>query len=207
MSVAGICQMVMAPISGKLTRTYDLRYVLGAGLVLLGASIGLNSVLTNLTRFDELFLPQALRGMALMLCFPPINALTLGMLSPDKVRNGAGLYNLMRNLGGAIGLASINTVLTERYALHHTRLVEAVTLRRPNVQSMLDGLSARFDSMLPGNADLQAMKIMAGIVDREALVLTYSDCLFLMAFVFFGALLLMPMVRRVVLPINQPQKA
>ena len=206
MSVAGICQMIMAPISGKMTRTYDLRFVLSTGLVLLGTSIMLNSVLTNLSRFDDLFWPQVLRGFGLMLCFPPINALTLGMLPPDKVRNGSGLYNLMRNLGGAIGLASINTVLTERYAVHYARLQESVTLRRWNVQSMLDGLSARFDSLLPGNGDIEAAKVMAGFVNREALVLTFSDCLLLMSLVFFAAILLMPLVRRVVLPINQ-QKA
>ncbi len=205
MSVAGIAQMITAPISGKLTRTYDIRYVLSFGLVLLGSAIALNSVLTNLSRFDELFWPQALRGAGLMLCFPPINALTLGTLPPDAVRNGAGLYNLMRQLGGAIGLASINTVLTARYALHYTRLTESVNLRRWNVQSMLDGLSAKFGSVLSGNGDLEAAKLMARLVDREALVLTFCDALLLMSLVFFSALLLMPLVRRVVLPINQPQ--
>jgi len=204
MSVAGICQMLMAPISGKMTRTYDLRFVLSTGLVVLGASIALNSLLTNLWRFDQMFWPQVLRGIGLMLCFPPINALTLGLLPPDKVRNGSGLYNLMRNLGGAIGLASINTVLTERYALHYSRLTESVTLRRWNVQSMLDGLSARFGSVLPGDGSLEASKMLAGLVNREALVLSFADALLLMSLVFFAALLLMPFVRRVRLPSSLP---
>ncbi|HYM31896.1 MAG TPA: DHA2 family efflux MFS transporter permease subunit [Candidatus Cybelea sp.] len=205
MSITGIFQMMVAPIAGKLTRTFDLRYVLSFGLLLLGASIALNSVLTHETRFWELFLPQAMRGMALMCCFVPINALTLGTLTPEQVRNGAGFYNLTRNLGGAIGLASINTVLTDRYALHHTRLMEAITARRLNVQAVLDSLAARFSDMMPGNADLAALKTIGNLVQREALVLTYSDCLFLMSFVFFAALLMMPMVNKVVLAINRPQ--
>jgi DHA2 family multidrug resistance protein len=72
--------------------------------------------------FKELFIPQALRGVSLMLCFIPINILALGTLPKEKVKNASGLYNTARNLGGAIGLALINTVIIHRLAHHKTRL-------------------------------------------------------------------------------------
>jgi hypothetical protein len=69
---------------------------------------------------------QVVRGFALMFLFIPINAVALGTLPPARLKNASGLYNLMRNLGGAIGLAGINTIINDRFALHWARLVAKV---------------------------------------------------------------------------------
>ena len=88
-------------------------------------------MMTGLTTdwdFYELLVPQILRGVALMLCMVPINNLALGTLPPDRLKNASGLFNLTRNLGGAVGLAVINTVLNDRMDLHLQRLHESVDL-------------------------------------------------------------------------------
>ena len=69
----------------------------------------LTAGLTNQSGFVELFVPQAVRGIALMFCYLPANMIAMGSLPPDKLKNAAGLYNLTRDLGGAIGLATIGT--------------------------------------------------------------------------------------------------
>ncbi|HYH22824.1 MAG TPA: DHA2 family efflux MFS transporter permease subunit [Azospirillum sp.] len=195
MFVTGVFQFLSAPIAGALSKKLDLRVMLAMGLVMFGTGIWLNSFLTAESSFWELFVPQAVRGLALMFCFIPVNSIALGTLPPEKLKNASGLYNLMRNLGGAIGLAVINTVLTDRAALHMNRLGDNLNPARPEVQSMIDGLVARFDGLV---ADPQAVAIqrLAGLVQREALVLTFNDCLLVMASVFAAALLAMPLLRR-----------
>jgi len=195
MFVTGVFQFLSAPVAGALSKKLDLRVMLAMGLVLFGTGVWLNSFLTAESSFWELFVPQAVRGFALMFCFIPVNSIALGTLPPEQLKNASGLYNLMRNLGGAIGLAAINTVLTDRAALHMNRLGDNLNLARPEVQSMIDNLAARFDGLV---ADPQAAAIqrLAGLVQREALVLTFNDCLLVMAGVFAAALLVMPLVRR-----------
>ncbi len=68
--------------------------------------------------FYELLVPQILRGIGMMLAMVPTNTIALGTLAPERVKNASGLFNLTRNLGGAVGLAVINQVLNERTDLH-----------------------------------------------------------------------------------------
>lgn len=195
MFVTGAFQFLSAPIAGALSKKLDLRVMLAMGLCLFGTGVWLNAHLTNQSGFWELFLPQAVRGLSLMLCFIPVNTIALGTLPPEQLKNASGLYNLMRNLGGAIGLAAINTVLLERASLHMNRLGDNLNLARPLVQETLDGLATKFDGLV-ADPQAAAMKTLARMVEREAMVLTFNDCLLLMAGVFFAGLLLMPLVRR-----------
>ena len=195
MMVTGLCQFVTGPIAGRLSQRLDLRVMLGIGLGLFGSSIFLNHYVTADWGFWELAAPQGMRGVALILCFLPINALTLGTLPRDEVKNASGLYNLMRNLGGAIGLAAINTVLIERLALHESRLSEHVTMTSPLVQQAVAGLAERVGADPQGEPTLTVIKLLVRTLERQAQVLTFADCLLLMACVFFGALLLTPLIR------------
>jgi DHA2 family multidrug resistance protein len=196
MIVTGACQFLSAPLAGALSKKLEPRILLAIGLALFGTGVWANSFLTNQSSFWELLLPQALRGISLMLCFLPINMLALGTLPADEVKNASGLYNLMRNLGGAIGLALINTVLIDRYALHQSRLAEHINAANPAVQGFLDQVTGRFAGAgLPDAADA-AWRLLADMVGREAMVLTFNDALLVMAGVFGVALLLMPLVRK-----------
>ena len=196
MFVTGFFQMLSAPIAGALSKKLDLRLMLALGLALFGIGVYLTSFMTAEWGFLELMMPQAVRGSSLMLCFIPINTLALGTLPPEKLKNASGLYNLMRNLGGAIGLAAINTVITSRQQFHWNRLGAAVNPGRGVVRSFIDTMSAHVTGLLPGDPDKAAMKELAQIVYREATVLTLNDVLLLMAAVFAVALMFMPLVRK-----------
>lgn len=84
--------------------------------------------------FHELLIPQILRGCSLMLCMVPINNLALGTLPPALLKNASGLFNLTRNLGGAVGLAVINTILTRAATCIMTGLPNmcAGAMRKPS---------------------------------------------------------------------------
>jgi DHA2 family multidrug resistance protein len=142
-----------------------------------------------------LFFPQALRGFALMFCYLPANMISLGSLPQDKLKNGASLYNLTRDLGGALILAVIGTIMNDRLHFHWNRLIEDINPARPAVQHFLDMQTNRLDPMLP-DSSRAAMQLLANIVQREALVLTFNDVIMLLAGLFVLGLLLMPLVRR-----------
>jgi DHA2 family multidrug resistance protein len=193
--VTGVVQMMMSPFTAHIARTLDLRVMLAIGLGLFAIAIYLTAGLTNQAGFWELFFPQALRGFALMFCYLPANMISLGSLPQDKLKNGASLYNLTRDLGGAIILAVIGTIMNERLHFHWNRLIEDVNPARPAVQQFLDMQANRFEPTVP-DPGRAAMKLLAQTVQREALVLTFNDIIMLLAALFVLGLLLMPLVRR-----------
>ncbi|MGD9616022.1 MAG: DHA2 family efflux MFS transporter permease subunit [Alphaproteobacteria bacterium] len=194
--VAGLFMMALSPFSTQIARRLDLRIMLAIGLSLFAVSMYLTAMaLTNQTGFWELFVPQALRGVALMFCYLPANMIALGTIAPDKLKNAAGLYNLTRELGGALGLATIGTVMNDRLHFHWNRLIEDINPARPVVQQFLEIQTSRFEPLISGDPAQAALKLLAGIVQREALVLTYSDALLMIGAVFLVGVMLMPLAR------------
>ncbi|MBF0324216.1 MAG: DHA2 family efflux MFS transporter permease subunit [Alphaproteobacteria bacterium] len=197
MMVTGAFQFLSAPLAGNLARHMDLRAMLGLGLGLFGAGLWLNHVLTSEWGYWEMFLPQAVRGLSLMFCFVPINAVALGHLAPAAVQNASGLYNLMRNLGGAIGLAAITTALGDRVDFHYARLAEKVTWDNLEAVTRLGEISARMAAMVPGDPDQAALKVLVNLTKQQAMTMAFGDVLLGMSLVFVAGLLLMPLVHKV----------
>jgi DHA2 family multidrug resistance protein len=188
MFVTGVAMFVSAPISGMLVRRMDMRIMLGMGILGFGGALWWMAHLTVDSAFWELLGPQALRGFAMMFIMLPVNQIALGRLPASALKNASGLYNLMRNLGGAVGLAMINTVATSRLAVHTLHLQEQVTWSRPGAMKFIAGLT---QAMTPGKgaeAGLAALKQVALMVQQQALTLAYNDVLLLMAGTFFVAL-------------------
>jgi MFS transporter, DHA2 family, multidrug resistance protein len=194
--VTGLAQLAMSPISPLLARKIDLRLMLSIGIGLFAVAMYLTAGLTNQAGFIELLVPQVLRGVALMMCYIPANLIALSSVPQDKLKNAAGLYNLTRDLGGAIALATIGTVMNNRLHFHWNRLIEDINPARPSVQHFLDMQANRLDALVPGDTGRAAVKLLANLVQREALVMTFNDALMLLGSLFVAALFLMPLVRR-----------
>ena len=105
MFVSGVAMFLTAPIAGRLMTKVDPRFMLMAGFLFFAVGTWWMTYLTKDWDFWELFWPQVFRGVGLMLAMMPINNISLGTLPPERVKNASGLFNLMRNLGGAVGLA------------------------------------------------------------------------------------------------------
>ena len=194
--VTGLAQMALSPFSTYIARTLDLRIMLAIGMGLFAVSMYMTACLTNQADFNELLMPQILRGTALMFCYLPANLIALGTMPSDKLKNAAGLYNLTRDLGGALGLATISTILNDRLHFHWNRLIENINPARPAVQQFLEAQTSRLDGLVPGDSSRAAFKLLANLVRREALVLTYNDVLMLLGVAFVIGLLIMPLVGR-----------
>src|SRR6516164_260547 len=188
MFVSGITMFLMAPIVGRLLQRYDLRYIIAFGLIVFGLGSFQMTWITRDYDFFELLSPQILRGIGMMCAMVPTNNIALGTLPPDRVKNASGLFNLMRNLGGALGLAIINQVLNDRADLHITRLQERVTWGNTTAVELLNMLTQRAQGL--GDATLMALKQLSQIVHRQAVVMSYGDTFFMLT-VFYCALSLL----------------
>ena len=194
--VSGLFMFLTAPVVGILSRKVDPRYLIAAGFLGFALSCIDLSYITKDWAFGELFAPQALRGVALMMCMVPINVVSLATMPPDMLKNASGLFNLMRNLGGAFGLAFINTFLNERQDLHMLRLREHVVWGRQVAEERLGFLAQSLSARMGSDADLAAVKQLANQVRQQALVLSFSDLFWALSILFVLIVALVPLVRR-----------
>jgi DHA2 family multidrug resistance protein len=194
--VTGAFMFVAAPIVGSLARKVDPRMLIGFGFALFAISTFDLTRLTGDWAFGELFLPQALRGVALMACMIPINVISLGTLPPSRIKNASGLFNLTRNLGGAVGLAVINTLLQSRATLHGERLAEHVAWGNPIAEDRLADMTAALTPTLGSDAGAGALARLSGLVQTQSMVMTFADVFFLIAVLFAAMLLLVPLVAK-----------
>lgn len=195
MFVSGLAMFFTAPLVGALSSKIDLRFLMMLGFIGFGTSTWILTGMTADWDFGELLVPQILRGMSLMLCMVPINNLALGTLPPSRLKNASGLYNLTRNLGGAVGLALINTTLAKRGALHYERLAETVTWSNPTVMAKIDATSHAMTAQgLNGNAG--ALASMMADITRQATIMSLIDVFNVLAVLFSSLSLFALMLRR-----------
>jgi DHA2 family multidrug resistance protein len=150
--------------------------------------------------FWELLIPQILRGSSLMLCMVPITNLSLGTLPPEQIKNASGLFNLTRNLGGAVGLAMINTILNKRLDLHLARLHEQVAWGHPAAEDQLTSMQQNFSTAMHADGNMAALKKLAMLVRSQANVLSFAD-LFLVLTVLFASTALFTLLMRKPAPV------
>ncbi|WP_439496370.1 DHA2 family efflux MFS transporter permease subunit [Bosea sp. (in: a-proteobacteria)] len=194
MFVTGLAMFLTAPIAGRLSVKLDPRIMMMIGFGGFAAGTYIASFITADWDFHELLLPQILRGCSLMLCMVPINNLALGTLPPAQLKNASGLYNLTRNLGGAVGLAVINTLLNTRTDLHITRLHEAVAVGRQVAEESLANMTQRF-SDFGDAAQAMALTVMNQRAHKQALIMAFGDVFLGLTFIF-GALVLLSVFMR-----------
>ena len=195
--VVGLFQLLSAFIAGPMEKKIDLRVMLSIGFSLFALGAWLNAQLTADSAYWEFFVPQAIRGTALMLCFVPINTLTLGLLPVEEVKNASGLYNLMRNLGGAIGLAVANTLMTFFEKTHYAAFRGSITATSYQAQDLLTGLSERMTQTGVAQPQLAALKVMSAMAWREAAVMTFNNLFQIIALIFLSSVLIAPFLRKV----------
>jgi MFS transporter, DHA2 family, multidrug resistance protein len=194
MFVSGITMFLVAPIVGRLMQKVDMRLIIAAGLIIFALGSYQMTWITRDYDFYELLVPQILRGIGMMFAMVPTNNIALGTLAPDRVKNASGLFNLTRNLGGAVGLAVINEVLNDRTDLHIVRLQERVTWGNATATETLNMFTQRLQGM--GDAALMAMKQLSQIVHRQAQVMGYGDAFFMLTLFYLGLSLLVMLLKK-----------
>jgi len=193
--VSGVAMFLTAPLAGRLSAKVDPRYMLITGFLLFAVGTYWLTYITKDWDFWELFWPQVFRGVGLMLSIVPINNIALGTLPPERLKNASGLYNLMRNLGGAVGLALLTTILNDRIDLHLARLHESVTWSRQPALETLNMLMQRFSSY-GSDAQAMALKQLNQIVHQQGVVMAFADVFLVLTFLFVGLAVLAMFMKR-----------
>ena len=134
-------------------------------------------------------MPQIFRGNGFLFCMFSMTNIALGTLPMSEVKNASGLFNVMRNIGGAIGLALINTLINERSWLHWQMLGESVRASRPPVREMLATGQAITGS------EAGAMSLLMRQMQQQVAVMTYGDMFALISMMMASVLLILPLIR------------
>ncbi|HEY3797416.1 MAG TPA: DHA2 family efflux MFS transporter permease subunit [Caulobacteraceae bacterium] len=194
--VAGVFMSFSAAPAAWLATKLDLRLVMAAGLVLFGVSFLMMTDMAPDWGFWQLFWPQVVRGGAVLLCMVPAVGMALRDIPDELLKDASGLNTLFRNLGGAVGIAVVNTWLIGFTQAHGAGLGDALgqgSGATDSIMSMAQRLGAA------GVAPTQAMQIaaqsLAGGVAQQALTLAFNDVFQLSAWLFFGAVFIIPFCR------------
>jgi DHA2 family multidrug resistance protein len=197
MMVSGAAQLVMAPVAAILEKRVDCRLLTALGFALFGAGLLANGFTTQTTDFDGLLWPQVMRGFAVMFCLLPATRLALEGWAPEDIADASGLFNLMRNLGGAIGIAAIDTILQERTPGHVALFLTRLQAGDPAAARLVGLPVAMFRGKAMGPVDEMTKAMIAPMVRRAALAQSFNEAWFAVASLFAVALLALLFLRRV----------
>jgi len=206
----GAASLIGIPIYIALAKRFDTRWLMMFGLGSFALSMWSFSGITHDWSARELFWPQFLRGFPQVFAIAPAVTLGLGSLPPERLKYASGLFNMMRNLGGAIGIAVCATILNDRTNLHFERLAEHLNSSNIAMQQMLNHVGTKFAAANGGDVihgHAAALKDLWNLTYREARVMTFAD-----AFLFIGvclaiATLLTPLMKKVIAPAVTPANA
>ncbi len=189
--VQGCAMFLSAPIIAKLSRVLDPRWVIAIGIGLISCGSFFNGHMTADWGFEQFMLPQMLRGIGLIFAFIPMTQLALGTLPPEEVKNASGLYSLMRNIGGALGLALVASLLNDRFWLHWQSLASHLSTDRPAVRDFLASPLFAAD----GGSQF-SIALLTHRTQQQALTMAYSDMYLMIAGAVALTLLLMPLIAK-----------
>ena len=193
MAPRGLGSFLMMPVVGTVLGRFDPRKVLAVGLV--GASWTLYALgrLNLNAGYWDIFWPQFIQGAALALLFVPLTTATMDRISKEEMGNATSIFNLMRNIGGSVGIAGATTYLFRREQFHVARLGAHIQPWSPQTRGMVRGLSRAFMARGsdPHTAMQRAYAALWGMVQRHAAMAAFLDTFLALALVF---LLVLPML-------------
>ena len=197
MLVTGLTQLVIAPIAVALEPRIDARALTALGFGLLAAGLGMSAFQTPETDFNEMFWPQVVRGLATMFCLLPPTRLALGQMEKSRIADASGLFNLMRNLGGAIGIALIDTIIYGRVPVHGERLLAALKAGNIDTAQFVGIPLDIFTAKTSGPADPAVMATLQPLVEKAALVQAINEAWAMIACLCLFAFVCVPFARKV----------
>src|SRR5438128_2132854 len=171
-------------VMGRQQGKFDGRWSIAAGVGIFALSMWKHAHFTTESGMSDFFWPLIFRGVGLGLIFVPLTNLALADLPMSRIPNGTGLFNLMRQLGGSVGIALSATLLQRFAAIHRADLIANVTqfseVARERLAAISSGLLAR--GTPPALAQTKALAVVDGLLTRQALMLSFEQL-----FLLFGA--------------------
>ena len=198
MAPRGVGSLFMMPLVGVLTAYIDPRKLLSVGLVVGGLTmLWLGNINLEAGYWDFVW-PQVLQGLGLSLLFVPLTTVSMATIEPRRMGYATSLFNLMRNIGGSVGIAMTGTMLARRRQAFGSLLGEHVTLFDPTTSEILGQLKAAFlartgDAVAATN---QAYVVLYGMVQRQAAMVSFVMIFRLLGILFFVMVPLVLLMRK-----------
>ncbi len=174
----GLPQLLIIPFVPRLMKSFDVRYIGVVGIALFAWSCFMNVDMSLDYSGDQFFVPNIVRAIGQALILTPLTAIATAEIAPKDAANASGLFNMLRNLAGAVGTASLETIITKREQFHSNVIGQSVTVYRDDVRQRIDEMTNYF--MAHGVSDIatarhQAIVALGNIVKRQALIMGFSD--------------------------------
>jgi DHA2 family multidrug resistance protein len=196
----GLPQLFIMPFAARLSTRIDNRVLLTIGLVMFATSCFMNIGMTAETAGPELWAANVVRALGQPLIMVTItNFATMGV-PLAQLPSSSGMFNMMRNLGGSVGIAGLATLLTSRENLHSARIGEAVSLYDGATRARLDTLAQGFMNRGAEATQAQDMALRAldNVVRRESFVMAYNDAFLVLGVALLACLIFVWMGKRVI---------
>jgi MFS transporter, DHA2 family, multidrug resistance protein len=188
----GLPQLVLIPLVPRLMKRFDARLVIGFGFALFAASNFMNIHMDGNTAADQLLWPNVVRAIGQALAFAPLSAVATAGIEHENAGSASALFNMMRNLGGAIGIAGLQTFLSKREQFHSNVLGDSISVFAEATRARIDQLTGYF--LTHGVADQaeathRAVVAIALRVRQQANIMAFSDTFYLLGVALVVALL------------------
>ena len=190
MAPRGMGSFIAMPLVGAILPNRDPRKFLAFGLIVSAGTLYELSRLNLNAGYWEFFWPQFVQGVSLAFLFVPLTTITMGPIPREQMGNATSLFNLMRNLGGSVGIATTTTLIARHQQEHLDHLTQHVSAYNPQAQQMLHNLQGMFRARGSGPvvSVQQSYQVVWGMVQRQAAMLAYIDVFMILAVVFLGIL-------------------
>lgn len=199
MAWTGLPQLLVIPLVPLLMKRIDARLLAGIGLLVFAVSCFMNLHLDANYAAPQLFWPDVVRAVGTAIVMTPLSAIAMVGIAPNEAGAASGLFNMMRNLGGAIGTAAIETFLTQREQFHSLMIGGHVSLLRPATRARLAELQQYF--MAHGVASAsgawhRAVIAIGETIRAQATIMGYADCFALLGVILIAAILPVMLLRK-----------
>jgi DHA2 family multidrug resistance protein len=198
MAPRGIGSFFMMPAVGIMTGKFDARKLLTIGLMVGGGTLLWLGKLNLQAGYWDFFWPQLLQGAGLSLLFVPLTTVAMDSIPRERMGNATSLFNLMRNIGGSIGIAVTGTMVARSQQATTAVLGANVNIYDPASQSIFAQMQAAF--MAAGadavTATNRAYAALFGMVQRQASIVSFVDLFQILGFVFFAMVPLVLLMKR-----------
>jgi DHA2 family multidrug resistance protein len=195
----GLPQLLVIPLVPLLMKRIDARLLVGIGLIVFAGSCFMNMALDQNYAGPQLFWPNIVRALGQAIILTPLSAIAMIGITSQEAGAASGLFNMLRNLGGAIGTAVIETFFTKREQFHSATITPKVSLLEPATRSRLADLQQYFMSHGfpdPTSAMHRAIIAVGDTIRAQATIMGYADCFALLGIVVIVAILPVAFLRK-----------
>jgi DHA2 family multidrug resistance protein len=163
------------PIIGVLTGRIDSRWMIAGGFFAFGVtSLWMGGLTLQISQWSLLW-PIIISGMASGMIFVPLSTTAMGTLPNQQIGNASGLYNLLRNVGGSIGISIVNTLVSRHQQVHRSELVQHLAQGRLALEQRLQALQQLFGGSGPGLSEMRAYGVIEQTLSTQAALWSYVD--------------------------------